>query len=54
MNVVNLDTKKFAMSLVINLDSSNLVINQGNTFNNSSSSTYLTNLIGYYKIRITG
>jgi len=53
MSVVNLDTKEFAMMLVINLDSGNLVTNQGNTFNNSPSSTYLTNLIGYYKIRIT-
>lgn len=53
MNVVNLDTKKFAMTLVINLDATNPVINKGNEFNNSTSSTYLTNLIGYYKIKIT-
>ena len=53
MSVINLDNRKKPMTLLINLDTGPLVVDTGNTYNNSSNAVYLVNLQGYHKVKIT-
>jgi hypothetical protein len=55
MNVVNLENRKFPMTLLINLGNSIplTVIDKSNTFNNDVNAIYLVNLIGYHRVKIT-
>jgi hypothetical protein len=53
MSVINLDNRKKPMTLLINLDTGPIVIDTGNTYNNSPSAVYLVNLQGYHKVKIT-
>jgi hypothetical protein len=53
MSIVDLKVKKFPMTLLINLDNGPIVIDAGNTYNNSPEAVYLVNLIGYHKVKIT-
>lgn len=55
MSVVNINTQKFPMILLINLGNSIplTVVDKGNTYNNDVNAIYLVNLQGYYKVRIS-
>ena len=53
MSVINLDSKIIPMTLVINLDPNNQVVDTSNTFNNSDTATYLVQLRGYHRVKIT-
>lgn len=53
MSVINLDNKKFPMTIITNLETGASVSDTSNTFNNFVDSVYNVNLHGYHKIRIT-